>query len=261
MRHKQTPYEQHKILLERSLTRSEDPLSSTSGLPPSITQSHKVREKIANDAQRMATEIPTPTRQAEQIQRDLLLCVQEAEARQKKSETALLLSVQEAEARQKQSEAALLLSFQESEKALLLSAQETEARQKQSETALRNVLKELFENSCRVRGRQLRSAAKGQSRTALEARKEIVAGDNEVHGNNLYKDTWWVAVKGGSKEGLEWFYGIEVGAAKVLLMAATVTYLVPNQNLVRTTKVKLPGKLTVQNGIIVDSNETTNMLF
>jgi len=238
----------------------------------------------------MATEIPTPTRQAEQIQRDLLLCVQEAEARQKKSETALLLSVQEAEARQKQSEAALLLSFQESEKALLLSfqesekalllsfqesearqkqsekalllsAQETEARQKQSETALRNVLKELFENSCRVRGRQLRSAAKGQSRTALEARKEIVAGDNEVHGNNLYKDTWWVAVKGGSKEGLEWFYGIEVGAAKVLLMAATVTYLVPNQNLVRTTKVKLPGKLTVQNGIIVDSNETTNMLF
>jgi len=68
-------------------------------------------------------------------------------------------------------------------------------------------------------------------------------------------------VKGGSREGLEWFYGIEVDAAKVLLMAATVTYLVPNQNLVRTTKVKLPGKLTVQNGIIVDSNETTNMLF
>ena len=214
MRHKQTPYEQYKILLEKSLTRSGDPLSSTSGLPPSITQSHEVRETIANDARRMATEIPTPSRQDEQIQRDLRLAVQQAEADQKRSERAL-----------------------------------------------KSDLKELFENSCRVRGRQLRSAAKGQSRLALEAVKETVAGDNEVHGSNLYKDTWWVAVKGGSKEGLEWFYGIEVSAAKVLLMAASVTYLVPNQNLVRTTKVKLPGKLTVQNGFIVDSNETSNMLF
>jgi hypothetical protein len=206
VRHKQTPYEQYKILLEKSLTRSRDPLSSTSGLPPSITQSHEVRETIANDARRMATEIPTPSRQDEQIQRDLRLAVQQAEADQKRSERAL-----------------------------------------------KSDLKKLFENSCRVRGRQLRSAAKGQS--------ETVAGDNEVHGNNLYKDTWWVAVKGGSKEGLEWFYGIEVSVAKVLLMAASVTYLVPNQNLVRTTKVKLPGKLTVQNGFIVDSNETSNMLF
>ena len=214
MRHKQTPYEQYKILLEKSLTRSGDPLSSTSGLPPSITQSHEVRETIANDARRMATEIPTPSRQDEQIQRALRLAVQQAEADQKRSERAL-----------------------------------------------KSDLKELFENSCRVRGRQLRSAAKGQSRLALEAVKETVAGDNEVHGSNLYKDTWWVAVKGGSKEGLEWFYGIEVSAAKVLLMAASVTYLVPNQNLVRTTKVKLPGKLTVQNGFIVDSNETSNMLF
>jgi hypothetical protein len=203
VRHKQTPYEQYKILLEKSLTRSGDPLSSTSGLPPSITQSHEVRETIANDARRMATEIPTPSRQDEQIQRDLRLAVRQAEADQKRSERAL-----------------------------------------------KSDLKELFENSCRVRGRQLRSAV-----------KETVAGDNEVHGNNLYKDTWWVAVKGGSKEGLEWFYGIEVSAAKVLLMAASVTYLVPNQNLVRTTKVKLPGKLTVQNGFIVDSNETSNMLF
>lgn len=214
MRCKQTPYEQYKILLEKSLTRSGDPLSSTSGLPPSITQSHEVKETIANDARRMATEIPTPSRQDEQIQRDLRFAVQQAEADQKRSERAL-----------------------------------------------KSDLKELFENSCRVRGRQLRSAAKGQSRLALEAVKETVAGDNEVHGNNLYKDTWWVAVKGGSKEGLEWFYGIEVSAAKVLLMAASVTYLVPNQNLVRTTKVKLPGKLTVQNGFIVDSNETSNMLF
>jgi hypothetical protein len=214
VRHKQTPYEQYKILLEKSLTRSGDPLSPTSGLPPSITQSHEVRETIANDARRMATEIPIPSRQDEQIQRDLRLAVQQAEADQKRSERAL-----------------------------------------------KSDLKELFENSCRVRGRQLRSAAKGQSRLALEAVKETVAGDNEVHGNNLYKDTWWVAVKGGSKEGLEWFYGIDVSAAKVLLMAASVTYLVPNQNLVRTTKVKLPGKLTVQNGFIVDSNETSNMLF
>jgi hypothetical protein len=221
VRHKQTPYEQYKILLEKSLTRSGDPLPSTSELPPSITQSHEVRETIANDARRMATEIPTPSRQDEQIQRDLRLAVQQAEADQKQAE----------------------------------------ADQKRSERALKSDLKELFENSCRVRGRQLRSAAKGQSRLALEAVKETVAGDNEVHGNNLYKDTWWVAVKGGSKEGLEWFYGIEVSAAKVLLMAASVTYLVPNQNLVRTTKVKLPGKLTVQNGFIVDSNETSNMLF
>jgi hypothetical protein len=168
----------------------------------------------------MATEIPTPSRQDEQIQRDLRLAVQQAEADQKQAE----------------------------------------ADQKRSERALKSDLKELFENSCRVRGRQLRSAAKGHSRLALEAVKEAVAGDNEVHGNNLYKDTWWVAVKGGSKGGLEWFYGIEVSAAKVLLMAASVTYLVPNQNLVRTTKVKLPGKLTVQNGFIVDPNETSNML-
>ena len=212
MRHKQTPYEQYKILLEKSLTRSGDPLSSTSGLPPSITQSHEVRETIANDARRMATEIPTPSRQDEQIQRDLRLAIQQAEADQKRSERAL-----------------------------------------------KSDLKELFENSCRVRGRQLLSTAKGQSRLALEAVKETVASDNEVHGNNLYKDTWWVAVKGGSKEGLEWFYGIEVSAAKVLLMAASVTYLVLNQNPVRTTKVKLPGKLIVQNGFIVDSNETSNM--
>ena len=221
MRHKQTPYEQYKILLEKSLTQSGDPLSSTSGLPSSITQSHEVREKIANDARQMATEMPTPSRPDEQIQRNLRLAVQQAQADQKRSERAL-----------------------------------------------KGDLKELFESSCRVRGRQLRSAgrqlrsaAKGQSRFTLEAVTETVAGDNEVHGNNLYKDTWWVAVKGGSKEGLEWFYGIQLSAAKVLLMAASVTYRVPNQNLVRTTKVKLPGKLTVQNGFIVDSNETSNMLF
>jgi hypothetical protein len=69
-------------------------------------------------------------------------------------------------------------------------------------------------------------------------------------------------MKGGSKEGLKWFYGIEVGAAKVLLMAAIVTYVVTNRNpATRTTKIKLPGKLILQNGFIVDSNEPSNILF
>ena len=127
MRHKQTPYEQYKILLERSLTRNEDPLSSTSGTAAVDNPKPRGEGDNRNDAQRMATEMPTSTRQAEQIQRDLRLAVQQADARQKRSEKAL-----------------------------------------------RNDLKELFENSCRVRGRQLRSTAKGHSRTALEAIKEIV---------------------------------------------------------------------------------------